>query len=523
MKYMIKVFKRALFRENSVRGASIILMITLALSNVLGVFRDHYLAQKIPTDRLDIYFAAFRLPDLVFNVLILSSIASAFIPIYSKYLKEKGEKEARVLSQSAFTVGISVVVVCLIAMFVLMPYLMQVLVPSFNDVKRRETVELARFLLISPFFFTLSYFLNGVLNSHKRFFASSISPLLYNLSIIAGVLLFADRMGVKGAAIGVVVGSFLHFIVQLLPAIRVGFVPALRFDFRHPGVSQIIKLMIPRAIGLGGNQILLVAYTVIASSFPGAIAIYSFADNIQTVPSVIFGISFAQAIFPTLASLSIHNCQEKERFERLLLKSIKVSLFFLIPSTAVVLLLRAQVIRLILGYGFFGWSDTRAASLTLGFFALSIVAQGLIPMLARGFYALCNTRLPMISSLTSIAVSIILAILFSNSTNNLVSGVPGMALAYTVGSWINFLILIFYLSGKIKVDLKKVAIYAFKIIILTIFTALLIQIAKDLVGTYFDIDRVRFLLLQTVLALAIGGGFYMLGAWLFKLSNHDES
>ncbi|OPZ23448.1 MAG: putative peptidoglycan biosynthesis protein MurJ [bacterium ADurb.BinA186] len=287
-------------------------------------------------------------------------------------------------------------------------------------------------------------------------------------------------------------------------------------------MGQIIKLMIPRAIGLGANQILLVAYTVIASSFPGAIAIYSFADNIQTVPSVIFGISFAQAIFPTLASLSIDNCQEKEKFEKLIAKSIRVSLFLLIPSTAAILLLRAQIIRLILGYGFFGWSDTKAASLTLGFFALSIVAQGLIPMLARGFYALCNTKLPMISSLVSITIAILLGYLFSNSSHPAIAGVPGLALAYSVGSWVNLAILAIFLSIEIKLELKKIIYHALKIIVLTLFASLVIQIVKDVVATFFDIDRVRFLLLQAFSALALGGAVYLLGAWIFDLSGRNE-
>jgi len=519
---MINIIKRALVRENSIKGASMILVVTLTLSNVLGVFRDHFLAQKIPTDQLDIYFAAFRLPDLVFNILILGSIAAAFVPVYSKYLKEKGSKEAQELAQASITTGVSVVAVCLVAMYFLMPYLMTVLVPSFNEIKRRETVELARFLLISPFFFTISYFIGGVLNSHKRFLAFSLAPLFYNLSIIVCVLLFSDRMGVKGAAIGVVIGALAHLLVQLPSAIKMGFRPIPRFDFKHPGVKKIITLMIPRAIGLGANQLLLVAYTVIASAFPGAIAIYSFADNIQTVPSVIFGNSFALAVFPTLAALSVSNLEEKKRFHGLLLKTIRTVLFFLIPATIVLLLLRAQIIRLILGYGFFGWSDTRAASLTLGFFALSIVAQGLIPLIARAFYAIQNTKVPMTSSIISIFVSIALGFLFSRSSIDALSGVPGLAFGYSIGSWLNVIILASILSKEIKIPFLKLAGFCGKVIVLSLFAALSLQITKDIVASSFDIDRVKFLLLQTFCAFVVGAGVYAAGAWLFKLNSDDE-
>lgn len=522
MKHMINAIKRALVRENSVKGASIILIVTLTFSNVLGVFRDHFLAQKIPTDRLDIYFAAFRLPDLIFNVLILSSIAAAFVPIYSNYRKEKGDEEAEKLAQAALTVGVSAVVVCLVIMYFLMPYLMNLMVPSFNFAKRQETVGLARFLLLSPLFFTFSYFIGGILNSNKRFLAFSLSPLFYNLSIIVCVLLFADRMGVRGAAVGVVVGSFAHLMVQLPSAIKIGFRPIPRFDFKHPGVVRIVKLMIPRSIGLGAGQVLLVAYTVIASAFPGAIAIYSFADNIQTVPSVIFGNSFALAVFPTLAALSVKDAGDRARFNSLIIKSIRAILFFLVPSTVVLLLLRAQVVRLILGYGFFNWSDTHAASVTLGFFAISVVAQGLIPLLSRAFYAVHNTKVPMISSLISIAVSIISAFFLSHSSG-VTSGVAGLALAYSIGSWLNLIILFSVLSKKIELSYSKILSYVAKILVLTFFAALAIQITKEVVASSFDINRVRYLLIQTFAALVVGAGVYFGGAWLFRLSDKDEN
>ena len=153
------MLKNAFVKENSIKGASLILIITLALSNILGVIRDHFLAKSIPTDRLDIYFAAFRLPDLIFNVLILGSIAAAFVPVYSRYFKEKGKKQATELAQSAMTIGITAVALCLVILYFLMPYLMPYLVPNFSVDKKMETVRIARILLASPFLFTISYFL----------------------------------------------------------------------------------------------------------------------------------------------------------------------------------------------------------------------------------------------------------------------------------------------------------------------------------------------------------------------------
>ena len=513
---MFNAIKRMFVRENSVKGASIILIITLALSNLLGVFRDHFLAQKIPTDRLDIYFAAFRLPDLIFNILILGSVAAAFVPVYSKYLKEKGQKEAQELAQASITVGLVAVAICLAVLYFLMPYLIHGLVPSFSLDKKAETVTLARWLLLSPLFFTVSYFLGGILNSHKRFLTYSIAPLIYNFAIIVSVLLFADRLGVKGVVFGVIAGAALHMLVQLPTAIKIGFVPNLRFDFKNPGVLRIIRLMVPRAIGLGANQILLVAYTVMASAFPGAIAIYNFTDNIQTVPSVIFGTSFATAVFPTLAGLSITHKNEKEQFQAFFIKTARAVLFFMLPATAMVIILRAQIIRLILGYGFFGWSDTRIASATLGFFALSIIAQGLIPLFARSFYALHDTRTPMISSIISIVVSIVLGIVLIKSPFGETNGVASLALAFSIGTWLNFIILLLLIAKKVQIDIVRQFGFIFKVIGLTVFMVLAIQLTKILIADLYDIDRVRFLALQTVLAVVVGGLVYLGGAWVLK-------
>jgi len=504
-------------RENSVKGASIILIVTLALSNLLGVFRDHFLAQKIPTDRLDIYFAAFRLPDLIFNVLILSSIAAAFVPVYSTYLREKGFKRALKLSQATMTVGIIAVSACLILLYFLMPYLMVLLVPSFDVLKRQETVTLARWLLISPFFFTISYFLGGILNSHKRFLTYSLAPLIYNLSIIAGVLLFAERYSVKGAVIGVIFGSFLHMLVQLITAIRLGFYPKFIFDLKEAGLRRIFKLMLPRAIGLGANQILLVAFTVLASAFSGGIAVYTFADNIQTVPSVIFGTSFATAVFPTLAGLSFAKVGDIEKFQNLFIKSARAILFFLIPSTAIIFLLRAQIIRLILGYGFFGWGDTRMASATLGFFALSIIAQGLVPLFARSFYAMHDTKTPMITSVISIIISIILGYFFSRQAGTVFGGVAGLALAFSVGSWLNLFMMMALIGRRILIKFNGFVIFIIEVIALTLLASFAMQETKLLVAGLVDIDRVRFLALQTVIALAVGAAVYLAGAWLLRV------
>lgn len=513
---MFNSLKNLFDKENSIRGASLILVITLALSNILGVLRDHFLAQKIPTDKLDVYYAAFRFPDLVFNVLILGAIAAAFVPVYSKLRREAGDKVADRMASNTVTIGFLAIGLALIVLYFMMPYLMKLLVHGFSDDKLSQTITAARLLLLSPLFFTVSYFFGGVLNSHKRFMAYSLAPLFYNLSIIISVYFFAGRYGINGIIIGVIVGAILHMLVQLPSIISIGFKFKPIVDLKDKEVIRVARRMIPRAIGLGANQILLLAFTGMAAPFAGAIAIYNLADNIQTVPSVIFGNSFATAAFPTLASLNIDNEKDSKHFHDIFIKSLRAILFFLIPSTAFLIVLRAQIVRLILGYGFFGWSDTRLATGTLGLFAISIVAQGLIPLFARTFYAIHNTVTPMVTSIVSILTSIILGYLFSQGYIGNLEGVRGLALAFSIGSWLNLAMLVFMLK-KIKFKVIDLSYYVFGIVAFTFISVLFLQLSKIIIADAFDIDRVRFLLLQTVVAAVVGVLVYLGMTWIFKI------
>jgi len=483
----------------------------------LGVIRDHFLAQYIPTDRLDIYYTAFRFPDLIFNVLILGAIAAAFVPIYSRILREDGNKKADEMASNALSIGLLIIFISLVVLFFIMPVLINLLVPDFDAAKRVETINLARWLLLSPLFFTVSYFLGGILNSHKRFFAYSIAPLIYNLSIIVCIYIFAQRFNVAGAVIGVIVGAFLHMLIQIPSAISVKFKFKPEFNFRDSNVQKVMKLMLPRAIGLGANQVLLLAFTSLASPFAGAIAIYNLADNIQTVPSVIFGSSFATAAFPTLAALDIEREREATQFYSVFEKSMRAILFLLVPSTAFLILLRAQVIRLILGYGFFGWEDTRLATGTLGLFALSIIAQGLIPLFARTFYAMHNTLTPMTTSIISIIISVVLGFIFSKGYAGNFEGVRGLALAFSIGSWANLIMLVIALSSKVRVRFKNLWSFLIELGVLTLIASLALQLVKIIVSFSFDIDRVKYLFLQTILAGCVGIIIFLGLAWVFRL------
>lgn len=507
---MIKCVRGLFHRENTLKEASSILILTLAISNLLGVVRDHFLAQKIPTDRLDIYYAAFRLPDLLFNVVILGAISAAFIPVFTT-LWHEDEKRAWRLANSVLSVGLAIVLVGLILMAIFMPFLMAKVVPDFGPAKLAETVKLARILLISPFFFGLSYFVGSILNSFKRFFVSSLAPLVYNLAIILSTVLLADRFGVQAVVWGVIVGAILHFGIQVSAASKAGFKFRFNFDYKDINVRRVGRLMIPRAIGLGGNQIMLIVFTAIASAFPGAIAIFNLADNIQTVPTVVFGLSLGTAVFPTLSHFAAQN--KMVEFRDTLSKTFLAITFFTIPATIFLLLLRAQIVRLILGYGFFNWNDTVLTIDTLTYFSLGIVAQSLVPLLARGFYAKHNTKLPTVISLISIAISIFSALYFGEKY-----GVPGLALASTFGGFTSLLLLLIFAVRERIVALDvDFWLRLAKITTASLIAGLTIQLTKKTLESVLSLDIVSQLALQACLSLAAGIVVFVVLAWLLRL------
>ena len=503
---------KSLFGENSIKVATYILVVTLFMSNILGVLRDHFLAQKIPTDMLDTYFAAFRIPDLVFNVIILGAISAAFIPIFSNLLVEGGDDEAKKVANTIISTGFVVIFIACVILYFLMPLLIPQLTPYFSIEKVKLTISLSRLLLFSPIIFSISYFFTGILNSYKKFLVTSLAPLLYNLSIILGTLLFSNRYGVWGPVIGVIIGAVFHMLIQLIPLTKMGFRLKVRINFFDPIVKRVVKLMIPRSIGLGANHILLIVFTAIASGLQnGAISIYSLADNIQTMPTVVFGTSVATALFPTLSqAVSLNKVVDISNY---LQKAILSILYYLIPISVAVILLRIQLVRLILGSGHFGWEQTILTADTLGFFATSLVFSGLIPLFAKTFYAYKDTKTPTLISIISISISIVGALILSRNI-----GIIGLALSFSIGSFINASLLFYFLNHKIDVLSEKIIFtQGAKIIIASVFMAIAIQWAKTYIGVIFDLRQGTEVLLQFIFASSVGMVSYFLVTWLINL------
>ena len=497
--------------KNSYSAASLILIITLFCSNILGVIRDHYLTQKIPTDILSTYYAAFRIPDLLFNVLILGAISSAFIPVFSGLIHQKKNKEAWQVASSVINIAVFGLIFFCLILWLLMPYLAPLFVPGFNEAKLATTVLLARIMLFSPIFFGLSYIFGAILNSYKRFLIYSLAPLIYNLTIILGTLILSPRIGIVGVALAVVFGSFLHLAIQIPVAKKLGFSWQKILDFKNAQVQKIGILMFPRAIGLGANQILLLVFTSMASLLGGsAIAVYNLADNIQTMPMVVFGTSFAMAIFPTLSEKVSR--KDIPGFTQDFIKTLRSIIFFMVPIVLGMILLRAQIVRLILGSGHFGWQQTIDTANTLGYFAAALVFTSVIPLLSRAFYALHNTKIPMMVTILTVIVSIIIGKLLSTTM-----GITGLALAYSVGSLFNAFVLYMILRKKIVISEWPLVWFGLKVLIASLIMAIALQETKFLAAIFVDMTRFWGVLTQTLAGILVSLSIYLILTWIFNL------
>jgi len=490
---------------SNVTAAAFLIGFASLASRVVGLLRDRMLAGHFGAgDMLDSYYAAFRLPDLFYQLIVLGALSAGFIPVFTEYLEKKGHAEAWKLAEKVFTtIALILGIVCLIlAIFAdkVVPWT----VPGFVGDKLATTITLSRILLISTFTLGLSAVMGGVLQATRRFVAFSLAPVLYNVGIIIGIIGFTPSFGIAGVAYGVVLGAGLHLLVQALVALPMGFKRILPPSFKDPGVLRILKLMIPRIAGLAAQQVNLVALLVFASSLEaGSISVFNLANNLQYVPIGLIGISFAVAAFPAFSQLAAN--KDLDGLRQIFLTTTRKILFFIVPCTALMLLLRAQIVRLVLGAGAFDWAATIRTSDVLAIFALSLIAQAMIPLAARVFYALQDTKTPFYVSLVSVVANVGLAYLLRKPL-----GVIGLAAAFSVDAFAQFILLWYLLRGKFgHLNSKDVGRSLTKIILASIALFGFGWVARQAVGTIFPLRTFWQVALQAGAAIVVGcGAFY---------------
>ncbi|MBU1034642.1 murein biosynthesis integral membrane protein MurJ [Patescibacteria group bacterium] len=487
-------------------------------SRVIGVLRDRVLASSFGAgDVLDVYYAAFRLPDLLYTLLILGALSAGFIPVFAEYLETKGEGEAWRLAERVLSViGATMLIVCS-ALVIFAPLLVPAMLPGFGGEKLEAAIKLTRVMALSPFFLGLSAVMGGILQATRRFMAFALAPVFYNFGIIFGALVLAPVMGVTGLAWGVVLGAFLHLITQSSVALRLGLRRIPAPSLRTEGVRRILFLMAPRTAGLAVSQVNMVILLSLASALPvGSIAVFNLANNLQSFPVGIFGIAFSVAAFPSLARAA--GAGRNEEFRDILNSAARKVVFLLLPSTVIFILLRAQIVRLVLGTGVFDWNDTIRTANILGIFAVSMIFQALAPLVARAFYALQDTWTPLVAGVLSEAFNLTLAILLRNYF-----GIMGLAIAFSVAAFFNLLLLVWLLNlkrgslGEGKFTLSAAKTCAASIALLGFG-----WLVRQAVGTVFPLHTFWQVALQAIATILMGMGAFIVVAILLKSEEFME-
>lgn len=499
--------------QTTIFGGAVIVGSSWILSKILGLFRERLIAGAFGTSGADPIYAAFTIPDFIYGTLVLGSLLTAFIPVFIAY-RQKDEEEAWRISRSILNIIVVVFLgLGLILLLFADPIIRLLVGDKFGLAAQQTSGQLMRIMSMNMLLFAVSNVFAGVLQASKQFVAVSLAPILNNVGAIAGILWLVPTLGPAGVAWGAVAGALLHCGIQAQAAWRVGWRPGAGAGRNHEGVKQIGRLLLPRTIGQSVTQIDQLVNVPIATRIgPANLTIFRRANILQDFPSSIVGVSLATVAFPVFVELLSQN--RKEEFIQHFSRIVRQILFIIVPMTVLFIQLRAQLVRVAFGAAKVSWADTIASAQTLGFFALSFCAQALIPVLARSFYAMQDTKTPVRITTVAVGLDIVGSILLGFSM-----GVTGLALSFTLSSILNAAWLFVVLHQRLgRLDELRMFNSTLKILGVTILMALTVQATKlAFVSFGLSLQHGLGVFVQAVGAGLVGVVTYALLAALFRL------
>lgn len=503
--------------QSGIFSAALVIALTYGISMVLGILRERILVAKFYAccrGQLDSYYAAFRLPDIIFQLVVIGALSSAFIPVFSEKLT-KDKNEANRLSSSLINLFlISFLVLGLIVYFYARP-LSLFITGSFSSSQIDLMVGMTRLMLLAQAFFLVSNFFSAMIQSQRRFLLPSLSPVVYNLGIIASIFFFAEQWGIWSAAAGVVLGAFLHLLIQIPLVYKLGYRHLFILE-KSAGVRKVLKLMVPRTLALAAGQIELTYSVFLATSLSaGSLTLYTLAQRLVDLPVRLLGTSVGQAALPTLSAQLAQD--KKEDFIKTLNQSLSQLFYIAFPATALFLVLRLQAVRFAYGVKTFPWQATVTTGQTLAMITLSIFSQSAIQLLVRGFYAFHDTITPFVISVACVTLNILLSLLFVRKMG---LGILGLAMAFSITSFVNFLLLFLFLNfRKIRFIFRSDFYHYLKMFASAIFSGFISWfLLRGLDGTVFDTSKTIPLLFLTLICFLSGIFVYFFFSLVFKLN-----
>ncbi len=500
--------------------AAYFLALFALLSAVLALVRDRLLAHYFGAgEALDIYYAAFRIPDIVF--VSIASMVSIYvlIPFLSK-TEENKEEQKRFIGHtiSAFFFFISAVSALL---FFLVPYITPYIFPGLVGSEYFDSlIVLTRILLLQPILLGISNIFASVTQVYGRFILYGIAPLLYNAGIIFGVIFLYPKFGIIGLGYGVILGALLHVGIQIPFITSRRFLSKITLRFNFSELKEIVFLSLPRTLALFAQHVALLVLIGLASMMAeGSISVFTFSFNLQAVPLSIIGASYSVAAFPTLARL--FSSGNRDEFIQHVLVAARHIVFWSTPIIVLFIVLRAQIVRVVLGSGAFDWADTRLTAALFALFVTSLIAQGLVLLFIRGYYAVGKTRLPLVVNVCSATLTVLLAFTFIELFRSVptwqnffevllkVEGIPGteilmLPLAFSISMMINAGVFWFLFQRDTHEFSRPILHVFFEILSASVVMGFVTHQFLDLFDNVFDINTFWGIFAQGFLSGILG-------------------
>lgn len=508
-------------QQNSILSAATIITVFNIISALSGIIRNRvfisvfYDTAVASKDALDALYVAFQIPDMIFQLVVFGAMSAAFVPVFIQYKRED--------EQAAFKLT-SVLMTILLGIFALISVVIYIFAEPITRLRTGHqftpeqiviVVQLTRVMLLGQFFLAVSSFLGSMLNAYQRFIAPALAPVLYNLGIIATVYLFAPQLGIYSAGVGVVVGAFIHMLVQIPLASRLGFKYRPSLDIKHSGVMSILKLTPPRIMAVSVSEVRDLLLGFFATSIGNSsMLIMQLTLNIMTAPIRFFGVPISQAALPFLSEEVAKNDQQK--FRELIVQSLHQIAFFILPASVLVLILRVPIVRLLFGTANLPWGTTVLTGKAVAIIAVSIAAQGLVQLLIRAFYALKDTRTPLFVAIADIALYMVLSAI---NVFWLHGGVLGLAMATSITALFELGLILYFLDRRIHCfSTKAFLLPQVKMLAASFFMAVFLYLPfRILDEVIFETSRTIELIALTMVTSTIGMLVYFYFSALFEV------
>ena len=555
---MLKKFLTTKSFSYSITSAALVMMIAVIATKITGFARQALYSGQFYGANLDIFYAANLLPEVIFNIIALGSITAVLIPVLTKAISKEGQDKASHIFSSILNIGILFLVICSLLLMIFTPDIALAaenlgIIKKFSPDQIQTMVNMMRILLISPVILGVSSVVTAVLQIKRHFFITQLSPLVYNLSGILSLYIFVPFVGLYGLAIGVVFGSVLHLLVQIPAFLTTGIkYHPNSFEIKNKYTKDTGKLLGPRLFGLAGEQLVLIVQTLIALVYPaGALSAFRNALVLRDIPISLFGVTLAQAAFPTLSASATDD--DMTNFKKYFTRTFQQIIFLVLPLAAFIMILRLPIVRLAFGVGAdsaFDWNATKLTALILFFMTVGILWLSLVGLLVRAFYAMENTVTPVIVSLVTVIIEVILSIVFSNAFSHLsrdtdifnifsifkaqdffqvfqnvnptgLGAVAGIALATAVSSFIQVLILMFLLSRKIRLFKKDFVLSTIKKFLSAFLLAASAYVTLQISEQFFPTDKTFNVFIVLGISFLISFGVYFYSEFLFEDEEFD--